>query len=144
MPCTHNENNWLRSQSVQGQSGLPDRLLIRSFVRLNQPGDWQQGWIYSSPLEPGPGLFIEALTLTWSRYLLKSTLASGIVRLCGHMTSMTQNRALSLVHPSVDTSTNHNIGSKSRVEGGHHYLDFRLTLDLVRQNIFGKWRMLSS
>lgn len=51
------------------------------------------------------------------------------------MTSMTQNRALSLVHPSVDTSTNHNIGSKSRVEEGHHYLDFRLTLDLVRQNI---------
>ena len=44
------------------------------------------------------------------------------------MTSMTQNRALSFVHPRVNTSTNHNIGFKSRVEGGHHYLDFRLIL----------------
>ena len=92
----------------------------------------------------GPEMFIEALTLTWSRYLLKSTLVSGIVRQFGVMTSMTQNRALSLVHPSVDTSTNYNVGFKSRVEEGHHYLDFRLILRSCTSEYFYKVKIMSS
>ena len=101
-------------------------------------------FLIKAKTRPGPGMFIEALTLTWSRYLLKSTLVSGIVRQFGVMTSMTQNRALSLVHPSVDTSTNYNVGFKSRVEEGHHYLDFRLILRSCTSEYFYKVKIMSS